>query len=478
MGRHKDPETLQFIEELKKKGESLGFRVQDEFKVMEGLFWIDLTLTPYEKSHDTFITIEIESKENERIYKNFDKIIETPAELLEKPFKHFILIYNGGLTRGNQFLIEQKISSYNVKIFQDLKNNSGEVKRLFRDLEGYKLEIESLIERKAKVNLGETVKEAILGLGKVSPLMIVSNKPLKINQVTISSGSQGLKGTPVMSSSQVFDSKKYKQFAIVPIPRETYTLVIPGTPIALDTYKEEEESAQTIILTFELCDFPIIIKVEKDNKLDSGRFETKIDPNEADAIQLKKFEDILRGLYAKRKFEVYHNLEKVCWFHGVSSQGYSVNDDYYSNLSDIALIQEMTCVKIAAPKNLSLTPKDQSEIKFLKSIIQTGVYTGAFEEVSIDSSKQTILKLVDSAKRQGSLKDIKIEFSTSSQQIQSVYIPLGDVTYEFVDAKFKEPIANILNMLDKKFPEEEVNIILVPASSDQCRAVYSKWKKE
>lgn len=114
MGRHKDPETLQLIENIKKKAKELGFRVQDEFKVLNGLFWIDLTLTPYEKAHETFITLEIESKENERVVNNLRKILATPAKDLEKPYHHFIIIYNGVLAKSKKYLMLNEVRNYNI----------------------------------------------------------------------------------------------------------------------------------------------------------------------------------------------------------------------------------------------------------------------------------------------------------------------------------------------------------------------------
>ena len=63
MGRHKNPEILKFIEDLKKKGESFGFETCDEFKLVGGLFYVDLIWTPYKEKHNMFISFEIEKKD-------------------------------------------------------------------------------------------------------------------------------------------------------------------------------------------------------------------------------------------------------------------------------------------------------------------------------------------------------------------------------------------------------------------------------
>src|SRR3990170_59646 len=89
MGRHKNPEIIKLIENLKKKGESFGFETSDEFKMLGGLYYVDLVWTPYKEKHKMFISFEIE-KEDTRTLKNLDKIFDTSASDVEKPYQHFI----------------------------------------------------------------------------------------------------------------------------------------------------------------------------------------------------------------------------------------------------------------------------------------------------------------------------------------------------------------------------------------------------
>jgi hypothetical protein len=42
LGRHKNPQTLDFIKRLKEKGESLGYKTAEEQPIMGGLYFADL----------------------------------------------------------------------------------------------------------------------------------------------------------------------------------------------------------------------------------------------------------------------------------------------------------------------------------------------------------------------------------------------------------------------------------------------------
>ena len=477
MGRHKDPDILRVIEDLKEKGKSIGFEVIDEFKILNGIYYVDLVWTPYKEGHAIFVTFEIE-KEDERTLKNTDKIFDTPTSAVEKPYQHFIIIFDGSLSAGDKIIVDEKARRYNIQVFENIKNNAIERRRLFDELDKLKISITGLIEKRGAVNPPETVKETILGIGSISPVVIIENKSFAINQATLTSGSQTFQDRPVLiSNTQVFDSKKYKHLALVPIPRETFTLVIPGTSIALDTYKEEQQTSKIKILTFELCDFPIMLKVEEQLGGGEGRFQTKIDPVEADIVQMKKFEELQRSLYNKKKFAVYYQTKKIHEFNGVGSLGYKLDEGWYSCLLDLAFIQEATSVRIPSPEGLIITSGELAKIKMMKNVIQAGFYEGPFEEASISGTKNTILGLIELFQTKGSMQNLKLTFSSSDASLLSVIIPLGDVTYEFKDVTFKDPIETIHKVQDEINPDDEVKIVLIPKSSNVCRAVYSKWSK-
>ncbi len=478
MGKHKTKETLEFIENCKKRAELLGFRVQEELEILDGVFWIDLVFSPYDDGHDTFITLEIESKNNERIQKNLAKIFDSKVTDVEKPFYHFIVVYSGKLSKSNRYLIDQRDKN-NIKVFENLKQSPQNIETVFDEIEKLQPNIISYIKRKGEANLGEAVKEAILGIGQVSPVIIIDNKPVYITQATLTSGSLDTTNPAVMSISQVFDSKKYKRIALIPLPEEVYTLVIPGTSFAIDTYMERKTASKTVLIELNPCNYPIIINMTLNSGGIGGSLETKIDPVASDVVQLKKYEDLLRGLYTKGKFVIYDIRSKVIFgAEGLASKEYKQHDEWYSNICDLAFIQETTHIRICAPKELHLTVEDQHHIKMLKGILLTGEFKGPFAEASITAKKGTILELIEDFKKEGTLKHFKIMFGDHEEPILGAKIPLGETSFEFEDVQFKEPLDKIVKELEDKSSEAEIKIKLVPNASNILKGNYLKWEKK
>ncbi len=477
MGRHKDPETVQFIESLKKKAESLGFRVIDEFKVLQGLFWVDLSITPYERGHETYITLEIETRENERIYKNLAKIFDLPSQDLEKPFHHFIVIYKGKLTRGNRLLMHEKAKSKNVHLFEDLQSDQGELERFYTELEDLKISISEYISRKGSVNPVETVKETIGGLGKVTPVLIIEKQQYPINQATLISGlSLPKENSLAMSAGQLFDSTKYRRYALIAIPEEIYTIVIPGTRIALDTYLEVRRQGENSFYTLETCNYPFVITIEK-GKTAAGNF-TKIDPSKADAVQLKMFEDIQLGLLEKHKLEIFDfKSKKIFWAEGVKPINYKPSTGWYDLVTALANIQDATSTRIPVPKDLVINAEEQGHIQTIKKILENGEIAGNFTEVTVIAKKDIITKLVELQKTHGNLEDLKLIADQSFQPLFDTSIPLGEVHYEFSDMIFQKTIGEIEQLMNKMGPDEAAEVIFISTSGKLAKAVYPKWKK-
>lgn len=477
MGRHKNPETLQFIEVCKKKAESLGFKVKDEFKVLRGTFWVDLTLSPYERGHDTFITLEIETEENERIYKNLDKIFVLPAEDLEKPYHHFVMIYGGRLSKGNSILMKEKARTLNVHIFENLKNEPEQLERFFRELEELKIDVPATLQRKAKINPAEAVTEAIIGAGSATPVMIVENQPFPINQATLTSGSQLPMGEQIAPPNrQLFDSKKYRQIALIPIPRRRYTVVIPGTGIALDSYYESKRNQKIFFVNLEICDYPIVVEA-KVIIGDGGTVEIKIDPSEADAVQLKKFEEVLKAVNEKKGLEVYDDHSKrVHRAEGMEFSSYSPSDAWVKDVSDLAFIQTSTATRIPAPKDMVLTYEELCNIYVIKKILEEGEFSGVVKKLDLTLSTDVLKKLVALQRRKGNLEGIRFS-DKATETLLGVDIPLGDVLYEVPDMVFRDSLEEIEQMVSDIGIEADVELVLVPTSSKPLKGIYPKWKK-
>jgi hypothetical protein len=128
-----------------------GYKVDDEFQLLSGLYFVDLIWTPYEHAHEIFVTFEIE-KDGRRAIKNLEKLFGTSAESVEKPYQHYTIIHDCKLTKGNKQIIQQRATQYNIHLFENVKNDSIEKKRLDDELKQLRIEIPEIIKRKGKMS--------------------------------------------------------------------------------------------------------------------------------------------------------------------------------------------------------------------------------------------------------------------------------------------------------------------------------------
>lgn len=479
MGRHKDPETIRFIETIKKKSEALGFKVKDEFYVLKGPFWIDLTLTPYEKAHETFITLEIESKENDRVVSNLRKILGTPAQDLEKPYHHFIIIYNGKLTKSKKYLIRNEIRNYNIEIFENLKEEPEQAEKLFSRLESLKIDIAAYIERKGIANPAETVEETLAGLEKVAPVVIIINKkkyPLGQLSLTTSSKEISLIGSG-KQTTKLFG--KYKGIAIVPIPSDRFVLVIPGTPYILDIYLDVKVKHDLPQYHAEACDYPFLFDFLK-IKDDMFKMGIHIDPTQADVVQLVFFEKLVKSIDHVNKVEIFNsNGKKIMQGSGVRPDELLINDVWHNAISDLAQIQKATRQRIPAPpKDSKLYKEDLLSIENLKTIVDTGQLCLKIEDLSFNAKKETVKRLLEYQKTSGKLPKMKISISKSSKHLLNQEFQLGPVVHELPEMKFQESVSQVESKLKISEPEAEISVTLIPYSNAEVMSIYPRWQKK
>ncbi len=205
MGRHKDLAILGLFEELKIIGESYGFKVTDEFTVLSGVYFIDMVWTPYE-DHNIMITFEVE-KADERTIDNIDKIIGTPTTVIEKPFQHFTIVFDEKLKPSHKIMIDELSRRYNINVFEDYKNKIDEQERFHKEISKLKQSLQSLIQRQGLINPQSTVEEALLGIGKVAPVIFFENKTLNGNDISTETPIVNQKGMTI-PPEKYFDKKK------------------------------------------------------------------------------------------------------------------------------------------------------------------------------------------------------------------------------------------------------------------------------
>jgi hypothetical protein len=479
MGYHKDKETLEFIEALKKRGESLGFKANTELPKMDRAYSIDLVWTPY-RTHDIFITFEIESKENERLYKNFDKIFDLPSRDFEKPYYHFIVVYKGKMTRGNRDLILEKARPKNVHVFENLFQDNEAKINFNRELEKLKIPIDELIERRGTASQAETVQEAMTGLSKITPVLIVENLKLPLNDFNYKSSNTITNVDVERSQASQYKKSKYSETALVVIPPMRYTLVILNTKNVVDVFlQKSREDKKYHYVTAEACDYPFKFDFIL-AKPSGGTVTLSIDADQADVCELKTFEDFRKSLQINATLIIYYPEGKIkLRVEEIVIDGKFSTDNWYSAISDLSFIQESIGQRIMAPKNLVLTNNDYNDIYRLKSLISLGQFDLNLESFTFKSKKDNVEKLASLQKQYGIIPNISFTNNQTYENLLNQKIPVGPSNITFPDgAIFKEKLEEIEEKIAKSDGNSSLELSIIPIKGNNVRAYYLNWPKK
>lgn len=475
MGNHKDSQTVEFIEELRKKGEKLGFQATTELPKMKRSYSIDLVWSPYDNSHEIFITFEIESKENDRLCKNFDKIFDTQSKDFEKPYYHFVIVCHGKLTKGNRDLMLEKARNKNVHVFEDIINDIGAKKRLFEELEHLQISITQLIEKRGKVNPAQTVQETIMGLERVTPCYILDNHSHNLNQATITSMENTADKPIALQPNQLFNSKKYRQFAFVPIPRQEYVLLIPGTSFSIDLYLDITIGAKNTELFAETVNYPFIIQIIKSGN--SSKIQFNYDPKDTDFVQLEFFEKIAIIFDLARAIKVVDAKEKVV-FHGgrIGPDKEKSTKEYIQIISDTARVQRIIGRRILVPEK----EFSQENIKNLKKIMQVIDSSGLakiddLKEITYSMNGKDAKDMLES-NPSGIFNSDKMEDQNFSITLFNQKIKLGKLIADLPELRFRDG-QDYFKLIRDCREDKEIKIELVPVLSTKAILHYPDWEE-
>jgi hypothetical protein len=116
LGRHTDPQTLEFIKKLKEKGENLGYKTAEEQPILGGLYWADLTWSLAD-GQPPLVTFEVETEESLRVFKNTAKYFDTLSKDVAKPYRHFAILIRGKLLEGVRLPFQRYINYYNEPLY-------------------------------------------------------------------------------------------------------------------------------------------------------------------------------------------------------------------------------------------------------------------------------------------------------------------------------------------------------------------------
>lgn len=140
MGRYKDSDTLDFLNWLKLKGESLGYIAELEYCLSEKDCFVDV-VWKIEKDQTPFVTFEVETGNCGKIFSNTSKIYGTMPDGTFRPRNHFMIIFKAKLSEIQRKALYSILSTHNVWLFEDVFSDSSNRRRLEQKLDSLRYDV-------------------------------------------------------------------------------------------------------------------------------------------------------------------------------------------------------------------------------------------------------------------------------------------------------------------------------------------------
>lgn len=515
MGRHKDSDTLSFIEWLRKKGESLGFIVKPEYALHKNEYFVDL-VWKLQESKDPLITFEIETRDNPRVFSNTAKIFGTSSKLVSKPWRHFMIIYKSELSKGHKNSLFNVIHRHNVFLFENVFIKPEKKQELEKLLETLPYDISELIKNviRAKsigASLPLVLKGIIEGLNEIPikdpeiSISIKSRTPpkggLKFTMIT-----ETPKGEPAFLDKLKKASKTLKPFAIetpqlkdliidgksvIPkdigkakltiIPRPLISpplrIIVPGTNVIFDgiLLRRIKTEGTMDYLSTEDRNLPFVFEFALDREQRTGNYSLEFKPSHANVEQSYQFEDFIRVLNVHKEFRIVEPKENITIAGFYVDESLEQSDSWYNLISKLAYIQKKTKHTIPAPREI--TKADLKDIHTLTRIINTGKEQGSITDFSIKVNKEGAKNLVNIIKKRGKISDLEICNPSDSRKVFNENILLGPSKLKFPDMQLALPIEEVEKLIEDTPEEGFVELSLKPEADDKTTIVFENWLK-
>jgi hypothetical protein len=140
MGRYKDSDTLDFLNWLKLKGESLGYIVELEYYFGKKDYFFDVAWK-FGEDKTPFVTFEVETSNCRKIFSNTSMIYGTMPDVISRPRNHFMIIFKAKLSEIQRKALYSIISNYNVFLFEDIFGDSNNRRMLEQKLYSLKHDV-------------------------------------------------------------------------------------------------------------------------------------------------------------------------------------------------------------------------------------------------------------------------------------------------------------------------------------------------
>ena len=129
MSRYKDSDTLDFLNWLKLKGESLGYLAELEYYLGKKDYFVDVAWK-FGKDQTPLVTFEVETRNCGKIFTNTSRIYGAMPDVVSRPRNHFMIMFKAKLSEIQRKALYSTIGNYNVWLFEDVFGDPNNRRKL------------------------------------------------------------------------------------------------------------------------------------------------------------------------------------------------------------------------------------------------------------------------------------------------------------------------------------------------------------
>ena len=507
MGRHTDPQTLDFIRKLREKGDSLGYKTAEEQPLLGGLYWADLTWSLAE-GQPPLVTFEVETEESLRVFKNTAKYFDTLSKDVPKPYRHFAILVRGRLSEGIRLPMQRFINYYNVSLFEDVANDNNAVRILFEELDRLKVGISELVARYLSAGkIDETLQEVERGIRKGMPSFLSNPENITINigseprpdplrpfrfqlNVKTQAGEPTLlqrmqdaakTGEPVRFTKEnhvkiKLPGQEETEVESLEIRAET----VKGVPSRLETSNYENylelvlapESGNDEILVVSNASqgAPYKIGFKIYRKTNHVEISVNFSIDDGDPYQLVYFIDFVERAKKENRLMLRRIDGKVMLEGPFTAEFEPLSEQWMRILRTLAEIQIKTGIRLPIPKNI--TENDLKAISKLYQIIAKGEVEVEVKSLTVNFTKEQAQYRVDLVKNPDIIENFQANLGDETVELFGKKIPVGDSQIVIPRAKVD------LNRLQEGLTEGNASIptmVMPVAGETPVRVIYRNW---
>lgn len=511
MGRHRDPDTLEFINWLKAKGESLGYIAELEYPLDKKEYFVDV-VWKLMKDQTPLITFEIETRDKREIFCNTLKIYGPPSNVVLKPWHHFMIVFKGDLSEGHRLLLSNLINQHNLFLFEDIFGKLEIRKKLEEKLESLKYDVSEQIKNEIQNKpLGEALRSVLKGLSEglsAGPLgmsevsvSFKSTKPPK-GGINFSITTETSKGEPTFLDKLNEANKTLKPFTIespqlkdvtiggkpafpkdkgkvaltvIPQPVRPVRIIVPGTDVAFDNIllRRIKTEGTTDYLSTEERNLPFVFNFIVDKKNDAHKFNFEFKSAHGNVKHAFQFEELIRALNTHKDISIVEPEENKPILGFRIRKSLKQSEDWYYLLSKLAYIQDRT--KHIIPVPTQITQEDVKDIFALIKVIDTGEDVASLNEMSFRIEKQWAKNLIDAQEKQGKISGLKISQTTIGKLFDEE-IPLGKSNIDLPDVQFVLPIEDVKRIVDAAPNGTLLSLSIKPLVDKRIIIRFEDWQ--